>query len=114
MKKPDLVHHLLRLSTDHSLAVFEYWKALFGTERVFPFVGEPAASNQLISPRQFEQFAFPYIKELHEKLLGMGYRHIYCHICGEANANRLTDVNCREPIMGYPDQKSLQCKIRRA
>jgi hypothetical protein len=26
----------------------------------------------------------------------------------------LTDVDCREPIMGYPDQKSLQCRIRRA
>jgi anaerobic selenocysteine-containing dehydrogenase len=33
---------------------------------------------------------------------------------GEANANLLTDVSCREPIMGYPDQKSLQCCIRRA
>jgi len=31
----------------------------------------------------------------------------------EANANRLTDVNCREPIMGYPDMKSLQCQIRK-
>jgi anaerobic selenocysteine-containing dehydrogenase len=33
---------------------------------------------------------------------------------GEANANRLTDVTCREPIMGYPDQKSLQCRIQKA
>ena len=33
---------------------------------------------------------------------------------GDANGNLLTDVNCREPIMGYPDQKSLQCSIRRA
>jgi anaerobic selenocysteine-containing dehydrogenase len=32
---------------------------------------------------------------------------------GEANANLLTDVQCREPIMGYPDMKSLQCSIRR-
>jgi anaerobic selenocysteine-containing dehydrogenase len=32
---------------------------------------------------------------------------------GEANANLLTDVACREPIMGYPDQKSLQCRIRK-
>jgi len=32
---------------------------------------------------------------------------------GEANGNLLTDVTCREPIMGYPDQKSLQCAIRR-
>ena len=33
---------------------------------------------------------------------------------GDANGNLLTDVNCREPIMGYPDQKSLQCSIRKA
>lgn len=33
---------------------------------------------------------------------------------GEANGNLLTDVNCREPIMGYPDQKSLQCSIQKA
>ena len=32
---------------------------------------------------------------------------------GDANANLLTDVDCREPIMGYPDQKSLQCSIRK-
>jgi anaerobic selenocysteine-containing dehydrogenase len=32
---------------------------------------------------------------------------------GDANGNLLTDVTCREPIMGYPDQKSLQCNIRR-
>jgi len=33
---------------------------------------------------------------------------------GEANANLLTDVQCREPIMGYPQMKSLLCNIRRA
>jgi anaerobic selenocysteine-containing dehydrogenase len=33
---------------------------------------------------------------------------------GDANANLLTDAACREPIMGYPDQKSLQCRIRKA
>jgi len=33
---------------------------------------------------------------------------------GDANANLLTDVQCREPIMGYPDMKSLMCSIRRA
>jgi len=30
----------------------------------------------------------------------------------EANANLLTDVTCRESIMGYPDQKSLLCNIK--
>ncbi len=33
---------------------------------------------------------------------------------GEANANLLTDTQCREPIMGYPEVKSLLCSIRKA
>lgn len=33
---------------------------------------------------------------------------------GEANANLLTDAQCRECIMGYPDMKSLQCNLRAA
>ncbi len=33
---------------------------------------------------------------------------------GDANTNLLTDVCCREPIMGYPQMKSLLCSIRRA
>ncbi len=32
---------------------------------------------------------------------------------GEANANLLTDTLCREPIMGYPEMKSLLCSIRK-
>lgn len=30
---------------------------------------------------------------------------------GEANANLLTDTDCREKILGYPDMKSLMCAI---
>ena len=33
---------------------------------------------------------------------------------GEANANLLTDTACREPIMGYPQVKSLLCAVRKA
>ncbi|WP_281492215.1 molybdopterin dinucleotide binding domain-containing protein [Desulfosarcina cetonica] len=32
---------------------------------------------------------------------------------GQANANLLTDAQCREPILGYPDMKSLMCAIKR-
>ncbi|BBO82106.1 dehydrogenase [Desulfosarcina ovata subsp. sediminis] len=31
---------------------------------------------------------------------------------GQANANLLTDAKCREPILGYPDMKSLMCAIK--
>jgi anaerobic selenocysteine-containing dehydrogenase len=33
---------------------------------------------------------------------------------GEANCNLLTDCQCREPIMGYPQWKGLLCSIRKA
>lgn len=33
---------------------------------------------------------------------------------GEQNANLLTDTNCREEILGYPDMKSLLCSVRPA
>ena len=32
---------------------------------------------------------------------------------GEANCNYLTDCQCREPIMGYPQWKGLLCNIRK-
>ena len=87
LKKPEAVHHLIRLMIDYYLELAQYWKDTFGTEGALPFFGEPSTANQLISPKQFEQFALPYLKELCEKLLAMGYRHIYVHICGEQNLN---------------------------
>jgi hypothetical protein len=33
---------------------------------------------------------------------------------GTGNVNILTDVHCREPIMGYPQMKSQLCSIRKA
>ncbi len=33
---------------------------------------------------------------------------------GEANANLLTDTQCREPIMGYPELKALLCALKKA
>ncbi len=32
---------------------------------------------------------------------------------GDANVNLLTDVHCREPIMGYPQMKSQLCSVRK-
>ena len=87
IKKPDVAHHLLRLAADFRIALAQYWKDTFGTEGVIPKGGEPTASNQMISPKQFETFALPYIKETQEAVLAMGYQTTYMHICGEHNLN---------------------------
>jgi uroporphyrinogen decarboxylase len=87
MKRPELAHHLLRLSTDYSVAVVRLFVRTFPKADILMYVAAPTASNQMISPRLFEKFVLPYQSELHEKALAAGVRHIYCHICGEQNKN---------------------------
>lgn len=87
MKKPELVHHLLRLSLDIQDQVLEYWYNSFGTEDILVSSAGVICSNQIISPRHFEEFVLPYIKIGHERILSKGYERFYCHICGEHNMN---------------------------
>ncbi len=87
LKKPEAAHRLLRLVADFQIELANYYKDSFGTEGAVLFGGEPSSSNQLISPRQFEEFALPYLKETHQKVLAMGFKTFLMHICGEQNAN---------------------------
>jgi uroporphyrinogen decarboxylase len=87
LKKPEAAHRLLRLATDFEIELANYYKDTFGTEGTILFGGEPSSSNQVISPRQFEEFALPYLKETHQKVLAMGFKTFLMHICGEQNAN---------------------------
>lgn len=87
LKKPELFHAILRLSTDHIVDAVRYWADTFGTEQVIPMLWEPLAANLIISPGQFKQFVLPYLMESSEKILGMGIRHILYHICGDQKAN---------------------------
>jgi len=87
IKKPELAHYLIRELTDWSLAGLPKQKEMLGTDGVLSMSGGVATSNQLISPRQFEEFALPYIIEGEKKLRDLGYKTTYVHICGEHNAN---------------------------
>jgi uroporphyrinogen decarboxylase len=87
LKKPEAVHRLMRLATDYYIELAKYWKDVFGIEGVLPYYAEPTTANQIISPRQFEEFALPYLKEMTDNLLALGFKHIYAHVCGEQNAN---------------------------
>ena len=87
IKKPDVVHRLLRLATDYQLEVARHWVDKFGAERILAQNAVPTSSNQVISSKQFVEFFLPYQKELHEKVLAMGVKHIFCHICGDQNLN---------------------------
>jgi uroporphyrinogen decarboxylase len=87
LKKPDVVHQIMRLTTDFQKKLAEYWFGLYGTEKVISWGGDPGSSNQLISPKTFKEFSMPYVKEVHEKMIELGSKHIFKHICGEQNKN---------------------------
>ena len=87
IRKPDLVHRLLQFCSDVLDELIDYWYNVFGTDNIVLLSGGVRCSNQIISPKHFEQFVFPYLKAGHEKVLSRGYERFYCHICGEHNMN---------------------------
>lgn len=87
IKKPERVHQLLRLAADHIVQVAQYWVKIFGPERIIFRDILPTEANQILSPQQFEKFAFPYLIEVHQKVLATGIKHCSTHICGEHRFN---------------------------
>ena len=87
LKKPGLAHRIIRLATDHIIEAVKYWADTFGSDNVIVQIWEPLASNDIISPSQFEKFLLPYYQESGEKMISMGVKHIFYHICGEQNLN---------------------------
>ncbi len=87
VKEPEVAHKLLRKVTDFANKVTDYFADTFAGYPMIPFVGDATSANQIISPKQFEEFVLPYMKETHEHILERGMRNIFCHICGEQNLN---------------------------
>ena len=88
MKKPNVVHRLCRLVSDFHIALAQHWVDSFRCpERMIPLIAAPTESNQVISPKFFREFSVPYQKEVNERILAMGVKHINAHICGEHNLN---------------------------
>jgi len=86
IKKPDLVHHVLRVITDFILQKAELWVERFGAEHIMAF-DLCIETNKLYSPKQFEAFGYPYLKEIHDRLTDLGAAIFLSHICGEQNKN---------------------------
>lgn len=85
LKSPDRVHRILRLATDQLMQIVQLWADTFGAENFFPQIGEPLAGSRILSPQQFASFVLPYLKEVSEKILNLGVRHLFFHICGDQN-----------------------------
>jgi uroporphyrinogen decarboxylase len=87
IKKPELIHDLLQSLDDWENKMLPVQSSMLGTDGVLSFTGGATTSNQLISPKQFEEFALPSLKRGQEKMRALGYKTTFCHICGEQNRN---------------------------
>jgi uroporphyrinogen decarboxylase len=87
VKQPEVAHKLLRKVNTFGKKVIDYYVEHFPNYPIIAFTAEPTGANQIISPKQFEEFVLPYYQELHNYILSSGIRNIFCHICGEQNLN---------------------------
>ncbi len=78
-KKPDLVHKVSDFATDLLIHLFEPL-VLDGTLEVIS-LADPTASGDLISKKQFETFALPYLKKFTDWAKSKN-AHTLLHICG--------------------------------
>jgi uroporphyrinogen decarboxylase len=77
----------VRLVTDFYLELVAAWVRMFPGRVIIGFDGMPGEANTLISARQFQTFALPYMHEVHEKALRLGVSYFSTHVCGDQNAN---------------------------
>jgi uroporphyrinogen decarboxylase len=87
IKQPDVARTLLSKVVVFAKKVIDYFVDKFQDHHLSGGGGCATSSNQIISPRQFEEFVLPYHKEVYEHLTQKGIETVFCHICGEQNGN---------------------------
>jgi uroporphyrinogen decarboxylase len=87
IKKPALTEQLMQMALDHIINVLGNWVRRFGPDKVFVWMSSPSESNQVISPKHFNQYALPYHIAYHERLHALGIKRFGFHICGDQNLN---------------------------
>lgn len=78
MRSPEAVHRLCGLSLETNLA---YAGAIIDAGCT-PSLTDAMSSMSVISPRQFREFSFPYLKRLIDYIHGRG-KAVTLHICGK-------------------------------
>jgi len=79
-RNPTLAHELLRKTTEASVT---FAKAMHETGIHMTAFGESIGGPDFVSPKLYEEFAYPYEKEAIEKLHAAGVP-VSLHICGAA------------------------------
>jgi uroporphyrinogen decarboxylase len=87
VRYPEAVHKLQRKVTDFVLRAAEATITKFGAENCGVMCALPMDSNLLMSPKAFEQFSKPYVKEIHGYYMEKGVRNFLVHLCGNHTGN---------------------------
>lgn len=87
IKEPDLVHKIMRICTDYILENAKEHVNLFGAKNIGAGMSCPIECNDIMSPKNFEKFSLPYIKEIYDKFDEMGIRIGGIHLCGNHRKN---------------------------
>ncbi len=77
INNPDLVHKVLKVSTD---TIIDFLNAQMEQGANSAVIADPSASYTCISPKFFQEFAVPYLKQITNKVNSMTF---LIHICGE-------------------------------
>ncbi|UNC90848.1 uroporphyrinogen decarboxylase family protein [Candidatus Contubernalis alkaliaceticus] len=85
--RPELVHEILRLCTDYLLQIADIFIEEFGPEACSVFSTFPWECHAVVSPKVFEHFTLPYVKQIHERLIDKGLRRWVIHLCGDHTRN---------------------------
>ena len=86
-KAPELVHRVLRITTDYLLDIANFYIEEFGAENCTASSSYPTESHALISPKMFEKYSLPYVAEIQEKLIEKGITNWSIHLCGDHTKN---------------------------
>jgi len=87
IRRPELVHAVLEKVSDFLIKVAEHYVATFGADRLMAFHGAATETNRLISPKQFDAFSLPYLQKVNARVIELGVKSFFIHICGEQNKN---------------------------
>lgn len=87
LKKKDLAHRVIRLATDFLIAVNRIIIDEFGAQGYTPGLSTASMANNIISPKNAQEFGLPYLIEYVKALTDFGIMGMGFHPCGEQNLN---------------------------
>ncbi|MEF9951621.1 MAG: uroporphyrinogen decarboxylase family protein [Clostridium sp.] len=87
IKEKDLLHRVIRFSTDYLLYMAEKAVKEYGAENVSSGFACPVECHGLMSSKTFEKFSLPYLKEIYDKYNEMGINIDSVHLCGDHKNN---------------------------